>query len=158
MAHIAGASVWEQELFDHISDHGAREGAMLSEYQRLAEDESLSAAFRYTARLILDEERRHHATFDDLATAVRQMAELREDEQPIPPLRELRRDRDRIRDVTERLLKAERDDVEALERLRKQMHLVKDTTLWSLLVELMEHDTQKHIKILRFIRSHCDPL
>jgi hypothetical protein len=27
--------------------------------------------------------------------------------------------------------------------------------LWSVLVELMERDTQKHIAILRFVRKHA---
>ena len=41
---------------------------MLAEYQRIADDESTSPAFRYLAKMILDDERRHHALFDDLAT------------------------------------------------------------------------------------------
>ena len=57
---LIGASVWEQDVFDHISGHVATEGAILDEYQRLAEDEASSPAFRYLARLILEDERRHH--------------------------------------------------------------------------------------------------
>ena len=33
---------------------------------------------------------------------------------------------------------------------------MKDTSLWSLLVDLMERDTQKHIAILTFARNHTD--
>jgi hypothetical protein len=32
---------------------------------------------------------------------------------------------------------------------------VKDSSLWSLLVELMQRDTQKHIAILRFVTKHA---
>jgi len=154
-SYIVGASVWEQELYDYVCSHGAREGAMLAEYQQIAEDETTSPAFRYLAQMILADERRHHALFDDLATTIRQTAEFRDEGMPIPSLAGLRRDRDRIADITERLLKSERDDSRTLDDLRKKLKDVRDTTLWDLLVEIMQHDTDKHIKILRFVRDHA---
>ena len=42
MPRITGASVWEQELYDYICDHVETEGAMLREYQRLAEDPTIA--------------------------------------------------------------------------------------------------------------------
>ncbi|MHB1090915.1 MAG: hypothetical protein ACYC06_07535 [Ilumatobacteraceae bacterium] len=58
------------------------------------------------------------------------MGELRLEDAPIPSLRGLRDDRDRIIETIDRLLKAERDDAK-------------------------KHDTDKHIRILRFIREHA---
>jgi hypothetical protein len=142
MTRLTGASVWEQEIYDYVSAHVATEGAMLNQYQRLAEDQSRSPAFRYLANLILADERRHHQIFNDLAESVRQMAELRLEDEPIPSLHGLRADRVRIMAVTE--------------RLAKKLKEVRDTTLWVLLVELMEADTAKHIKILSFIRDRAD--
>jgi rubrerythrin len=156
MTHIVGASVWEQELYDHVSGHVVEEGAILDEYQRLAADESSSPAFRYLARLILDDERRHHAMFNDLAEAIKQMGELRAEDVPIPSLQGLRADRDRILATTDRMLKAERDDAKKLNTLAKKLKDVRETTLWALLVELMQDDTDKHIKILKFIREHAE--
>lgn len=152
---LIGASVWEQQLYDHLTSHVGTEGAMLDEYLKLAEDEAGSPAFRYLAGLILDDERRHHAMFSDLAEAIRQMAELRDEDQPIPSLRGLRQDRDRILDATERLLAEEREDKKKLKDLAKELKDVRDTTLWALLVELMQDDTDKHIKILKFIRDRA---
>ena len=128
VTHIVGASVWEQELYDYVRTHGAREGAMLAEYQRIAEDESTSPAFRYLAEMILDDEHRHHALFDDLAETIRQTAEFRDENLPIPGLAGLRRDRDRIADITERLLKSEREDSRTLDGLRKKL---KDCLLYT---------------------------
>ena len=71
--HIAGASVWEQEIYDHVSGHVATEGAILDEYQRLAEDPAGSPAF-VSRGLILADERRHHQLFNDLAESIRQFA------------------------------------------------------------------------------------
>lgn len=154
--HIAGASVWEQEIYDYVSNHVAVEGEILDEYQQLAEDPSGSAAFRYLAGLILADERRHHQLFNDLATSIRQMAELRLDDEPIPSLRGLRADRERIMATTERLLEVERADARELKQFAKKLKDLKDTTLWVLLLELMQDDTAKHIKILKFIRDRAD--
>jgi hypothetical protein len=153
---IVGASVWEQEIYDHVCGHVANEGAILDEYQRLADDESCSPAFRYLAGLILADERRHHQLFNDLAESIRQMGELRLEDEPIPSLRGLRADKPRIMATTERLIKAERDDAHQIKQLSKKLKDVRETTLWGLLLDLMQDDTDKHIKILQFIRDRAD--
>jgi hypothetical protein len=157
---LVGATEWEQAMYDLLSRHGATEGAVLAEYQDLAKDQQASAAFRYLAKIIMDDERRHHRIFDDLAESMRQMSELRAEDEPIPALRGLRADRDRIVAVTDRLLEIERNDARELKRLAKDMRDYRDTTLWGLLIELMQDDTAKHIKILEFIRNHAtaDPV
>ena len=153
---IAGASVWEQEIYDHVTGHIATERAILDEYQRLAEDPAGAPAFRYLAGLVLADERRHHQLFNDLAESIRQLAELRLDDEPIPSLQGLKADRERIMAATERLLGVERADAKELKHLAKNLKVVRDTTLWVLLLELMQDDTAKHIKILRFIRDRAN--
>jgi len=156
MLRINGASVWEQEIFDYVSGHVATEGAILNEYQLLAEDPTASPAFRYLANLILADERRHHQLFNDLAESIRQMAECRLEDEPIPSLRGLRSDRERIRVATEQMLAAERADAKELKQFAKQLKEVRETTLWVLLLDLMQDDTAKHIKILSFIRDRAE--
>jgi len=156
MPRITGASVWEQQLYDYVCDHVATEGAMRDQYQQLADDETSSPAFRYVANLILADEHRHHQIFNDLAESIKQMAEIRLEDEPIPSLRGLRADRIRIMAVTDRLLDAEHADAKELKKLAKNLGELRDTTLWGLLVDLMQIDTQKHIKILEFIRERAD--
>ena len=155
MSRIAGASVWEQEIYDYACGHLEREGAMLAEYQRLAEDGESPPAFRYLANLIFADERRHHQLFSDLAESIRQMGEMRAEDEPIPSLRGLGPDRDRILAATDQLLAAEREDAKELQRFAKQLKEVRDTTLWVLLLDLMQADTAKHITILSFIRDRA---
>ena len=154
--HIVGASVWDQEIYDFVVGHVVTEGAILEEYQRLAEDPSGSSAFRYLADLIFADERRHHQLFNDLAESIRHGAEMRVDDEPIPSLVGLRADRERIMATTTQLLAAERADARELKQLAKKLKDVRETTLWGLLVELMQDDTAKHIKILQFIRDRAD--
>ena len=49
----------------------------------------------------------------------------------------------------------EHEDAKSLHRLQKELRPLRNTTLFSLLVELMELDTKKHIVILEFIRRRA---
>jgi len=151
---IAGASQWEQELYDHLMGHGANEGEVLEGYQRLAETTD-SPAFAYLARLILDDERRHHALLADLAATIRASSELSSEPLPIPDLGMFRADREQILEQTEYFLDVEKKDQKELKRLAKELHDVRDTTIWQLVVKLMQHDNEKHQMILEFIRDRA---
>lgn len=150
---LPGASVWEQRLFDHLTSHLDTEVDIVREYQALADDAEAAPALRYVAAMIVDDERRHHQLFADLAESVRQMGELRDEDEPIPSLRGLWADADRVLPLTERLMAVERADAKELKALAHELRDVKDTTLYGLLVELMRHDTEKHLMILRFLRA-----
>jgi hypothetical protein len=60
-----------------------------------------------------------------------------------------------VLELTEQLLQSERADAKELHRLAREMKDVKDTTMWGLLVKLMEMDTAKHIEILEFARHQA---
>jgi rubrerythrin len=154
--HLIGASVWEQDLYDHFTSHVANERDLLSGYQQAAADSS-SPAFRYLTALIVEDEIRHHRMFEELASSLRTDAELRPQEPAIPYLDDWGGDPQRVIELTERLCAQEESDAAALKKLSRQLSDVKDTTLWQLLVKLMEMDTAKHIEILRFVRKHARP-
>jgi hypothetical protein len=151
---ITGASVWEQELYDHFRSHIEHEGQLIAAYGELAASTTVPG-FAYLAKLILADEQRHHHSFADLAETIEaEAAELCVDDAPVPPIsvRRLPEDeRQRILALTDRYLAFERQDARDLEHLAKTLKPVKDTTLWHLLVTLMRADTEKHIRILRFI-------
>src|ERR1700675_367529 len=100
--HLIGASVWEQDLYDHFTSHVANERDLLSGYQQAAADSS-SAAFRYLTALIVEDEVRHHRLFEDLASALRSDAELRPQEPAIPYIDDWGDDPRHIIEVTARL-------------------------------------------------------
>lgn len=56
--------------------------------------------------------------------------------------------------VVRRLIELERRDRDDLLRLRKEFRPVADTTLFALLIDLMVLDTDKHLRILRFLAHH----
>ena len=151
---IPGASVWEQQLYDHLIEHVNGEREILQDYERLAE-ETESPAFAYLAGLILDDERRHHQLLNDLAETIRTSATLSGEPTPIPDLGVFRADREKILADTERFLAAEEEDNRHLERLAKEMREVRNTTVWQLIIHLIQQDNEKHRHILRFIRDRA---
>jgi len=153
-AKLVGASAWEEDLYEHLTSHVANERELLVTYQQAAAY-SGSAAFRYLASLIVEDEIRHHRIFEDLAQALRADAELRSEDPRIPRLDQWGDDRERVIGLTEELIAQEERDSRELRRLAKELRDVKDTTMWSLLVRLMEMDTDKHLEILNFVRKNA---
>ena len=143
------------ELIEMLRSHGQREGSALASYERLAE-ESDDEGLRYLVRLILDDETRHHHQIDDMLNdELHPFRWYEESEQVVPTIKV--RDDPALRAETERLLAFEHDDMKELRRLRKELRWShgnpQGDPLVPLLVDLMLHDTAKHIDILEFIRA-----
>jgi hypothetical protein len=144
----------DNELIAMLRSHGPREGEALAAYQRLvdhAEDEGV----RYLGRLILDDERQHHAVLEEMLNVVQSFV-WEVDLQPRVPDAPTPGDR-ALLDETKRLLALERADAKELRRLRKALKHNPHYPMLALLVELMIHDTAKHVAILEFIRRHIQP-
>ena len=153
-AQLIGASVWEEELYGHLTSHEESERELLIAYQDAAAS-SGSAAFRYLTSLIVEDEVRHHRVFRELASALKTEAEFRPEQPAVPYLDRWGDEPRRIVELSERLLEKERADAHELRRLVKELKDFRDTTMWALLVELMEMDTAKHIAILDFAKRHA---
>ena len=149
---LQGASMWEQEVYDQIRSHIDAESGFVDSYGSLADDVG-SPDISYLARLIMEDEQRHHRVFEELASSMRAEVELRAPTDGIPDVAVVRKNPSDLVERTERLLELEREDLKSLKHLRRSLDPVADTTLWALLVETMELDTRKHIAILRHIRK-----
>jgi rubrerythrin len=151
---LIGASVWEDDLYRHLSTHVATEMDLLTAYKQAAE-ESKSAAFRYLADLIVEDEKRHHRVFEELANSLRSDVEMRPVEPAVPDMAGFGDMPQKVAELTDALLAREEEDAAELRMLSRQLRDVRDTTLWQLLVRIMELDTEKHAEILRFVRKHA---
>lgn len=148
---LAGASIWESELYEHLTSHEENERDLLVEYQEAAAD-SGSAAFAYLVGLIMEDEVRHHRLFRELTSALRSDVELRPDEPAVPRPDAWGSDPSRIEALTETLLAREHEDARELRHLAAVLRELEDVSLWPLLVRLMEMDTAKHVAILEFVK------
>jgi rubrerythrin len=149
----AGPSPWERDLYAHLTTHVEAERELLQRYSTIAE-KTESEAFRYLVQLLVEDEIRHHGLFQDLAESLKNEAILAR-KPVIPDLDFDRADGQGIQEATRQLLQSEERDARELKRLQRDLRDVKDTSLWSLLVDLMERDTQKHIAIVEFVRRHA---
>lgn len=139
---------WWVEVTHAFSAHVREELGILEAYEHLA-DTLDDPGICYLLRLILDDEHRHHRLWEEMAEAARTEFGSPDGTPPAP-----RADAARGTDLleqTRRFLDIEREDAERLRELRRKLKPVRDDTLWHLLVELMEHDTAKHVRILEYL-------
>ncbi len=141
-------------MFEYLTTHARVEGQLLQGYVDAAGTTS-SKAFAYVVNLLAEDERRHHRLFAELAESLRVDAELSRDEPIIPRLDFHHADHRAIQEMTKALIANEESDAAELKRLRKKLRDLEHTTLWTLLVETMQRDTDKHLAMLRFIASHA---
>lgn len=145
---------WARRVADHVTEHMDTERDVLTRYGQLAEgtpDERL----RYLIQLILDDEVRHHRLFAEMVNWLRAATEHRPLVGPRMPSDVVRLEGDGMRellDQTEELLAFEREDLDELRELRREVEKVEDTAWWGALVATMEHDTRKHLQLLEFIQ------
>jgi rubrerythrin len=142
-------SVWLQRLYRHLKEHVENERGLLEAYVEAAEA-TQSKALAYLVNLLIEDERRHHRLFAELADSLRSEAEMRPGEPTIPRIDFDKVPPGALREATDRLLESEKKDREELKELRHELRDFEDKTLWVLLVELMQRDTDKHIALIDF--------
>ena len=143
--------VADARILETLRTHGAREDAVLASYRQLVE-ESSDEAIKYLGRLIIDDKERHHQVISEMANRIESSIQGVNVE-PATPALEPRVDRELL-DETRRLIVLERHDAKELRQLQKELRYAAPTSLLPLLVKLMLHDAERHIEILRFIRSY----
>jgi hypothetical protein len=140
----------DEQLLAHFEEHVESELDLLQAY--LAVRDTGPEHIRYLIDMILEDEGRHHRTFKELANRIRSDIDFRDYGPMVPYLKRVAADREALIEATDRLLAFEHDDARALRQLTKELKPLRNTTLFSLLVELMALDTKKHVAILAFIR------
>ena len=150
MAKNEPSGEWWASVVHAFQAHVRDEGEFLERYQQ-AVDGVDDPALRFLLQMILDDERRHHALFEQMADAARGDTPTAGDLPGAPhPDTSVAAT---LLAPTERLLDAEREDRDRLRHLARDLEALRDDTLWHLLVGLMEIDTQKHIAILEYLRK-----
>lgn len=153
LTELAG-SPWDEQLLAHFDAHVTGELDLLEGY--LSFRDTGPEHVRYLIDMILQDEARHHQTFTELVNRLRSDIDFRDYEPKVPYLRREHASREGLIEATDRFLAFERADAKSLHQLQKELRPVRDTTLFALLVKLMELDTEKHIAILEFIRRTAE--
>ena len=142
---------FEQSVLPHLERHGEDEGAILESYRLVVERSSAGEVIQFLVKLILDDEKRHHQVFAQMANEFRSFLwEI--PVEPSSPTLETHADPDLLAE-TKRLLAFEKKDAQEPKRLRQILKSGQPSSLNPLMVELMLLDTAKHIAILEHIKS-----
>ena len=150
---------WWATVIHEFRTHVREESEFLAAYEGLVAD-SEDESVRFLLELIIGDERRHHDLFSSLADA-----SVAADAVPAGPSRSgsslsgpslSAEQARRLLEPTARFLQAERDESRKLAALRAQLKPVRTDTLWPLLVELMEIDTAKHVRILSYLHDRLE--
>jgi len=138
------------EIVSFLAQHGADEGKILATYETLR-DVKQRRLSEVPDCLDLEDERRHHRLLAEMANAIAWVVSRNA---PRRPHLEFAETNTSLLAMTKRLREFEEDDARNLVQLRKRLKPFADTTIWTLIVELYQLDTKKHITILRFLERH----
>ena len=139
-----------EKLFAQLEAHECEEAEVLEDYEAAAH-EAPDAGFRYLMGLVLEDEERHHRLSKAMADEVEQSLLWLKGDEPLPGIHASAQVRDKLLRETERFLQIEHDGERQLAHLR---HQVKDmhAGLLELIVDMMDADTRKHVRILEYIK------
>jgi len=150
---VTAASPSAREVVEALDRHGREEAELLERYRRFS-DESESAPVRYLVKLILEEEQRHHRVLEDLANTIAWDSISGKPDQFVPAFPTKYGGDEALRSETQALLEHELRDRTQLRKLRRRLRTYGDVAMWELLIDFMRSDTDKHIRIFRFILSN----
>ncbi len=142
---------FENAVLPLLEHHGAMEGEILESYKEIAERSSSGEAIKFLVRLIAADEERHHELFAKMANGIRSILWEMPVEPRLPAM-SARPDAELLAE-TRRLLAFEKQDAKELRALRKTVAPTSDYSMDPLMVEMMLHDTAKHITILEYIEA-----
>jgi rubrerythrin len=142
-------SEWWAAITHRFQAHVREETRFLEKYEQAIRDVACDPGTRALLERIVEDERRHHDHFEQLASASRGEGGTI----PPPPAPD-RATAESLLDATREFLDAERHDQRELRRLRKELEPLADASQWPLIVHLMEIDTAKHIAILEYLERH----
>ena len=144
---------WDEQALAHIESHIETEEKAEEAYEAFAR--SNDPQVRYLAQLIAADEHRHHRMLAEIANSLRARVSETKDTSPTAPTVPLTPEASaELSAHTQRLLAMEEHDVGELNRLRRELRSDRSASMWPLLVEIMELDTEKHIRILKAIERH----
>jgi hypothetical protein len=148
-------SAVQRAALARLQRHAATEDEMVEAYRRLA-DVAPDGVVAYLARLISDDEERHHELLAGMLARLEAQVRWTDDTSSLP--------RDRhdpappaLHDELLRLLALEHADATHLRRLHHDLRRSPDADLLALIVELMVLDTTKHIRILEHLCAATKP-
>jgi len=130
--------------------HVRAERHVLDDYASFME-RTTDPGIRFLIEQILADERRHHELF--IALANDSLASSDSEAPMIPVPHPTPAEAAELLEATSEFLAVERDDREQLRWLRREVSATGSESLWPVVLEVMETDTAKHIRLLQELHT-----
>lgn len=150
---------WWAALNHAFASHVRDESYVLDRYEELAQS-TADPGTRFLLDLIIADEHHHHKVFEELSAAVANESSgnwsgASRRSAPIPgPPAPSSDEVPLLLEQTQRFIDFEHEDAASLKALSRELRPTETGTLWRLLVELMQLDTEKHLRILNYLKRH----
>jgi len=141
---------WRAKLMHAFQVHVRAERHVLDDYAHFME-RTTDPGIRFLIEQILCDERRHHELF--IALANDSWASSNSEAPKIPVPHPTPSEAAELLEATSEFLAIERDDREQLRWLRREVSAAGSESLWPVVLEVMETDTAKHIRLLHELRT-----
>jgi hypothetical protein len=149
---VTKSNEWWAGISHAFASHVRDESYVLDRYEELARS-TADPGTRFLLELILADEHHHHQVFERLRAAAATDASSADiPGPPRPPAAEV----PLLLEQTQRFIDFEHEDADSLKALRRQLGTAEPETMWRLLVELMQLDTEKHLRILDYLKRHLE--
>lgn len=154
MRHDRQDNEWWVRIGHAFSTHVRDEVYVLERYEALAQA-TTDPGTKFLLELILADEHRHHQIFEELAASA--TAHPGEGVSTVPPAPHPDAAvAPELLERTRQFLELERADAASLKELIRDLRPAGDEMLWRLLVELMQLDTEKHIRVLEYLERRIE--
>jgi hypothetical protein len=149
---VTQSNEWWAAIGHAFASHVRDESYVLDRYEDLARS-TADPGTRFLLQLILADERHHHQVFEQLRAAAAPGASIENIPGPPEPSAE---EVPLLLEQTQRFIEFEHEDAASLKTLGRQLRASDTGSLWRLLVELMQLDTEKHLRILDYLKRHLE--
>ena len=140
-----------ERLLKEFETHDGKEGDFIRSYKEIA-TKSKDPLIKFLLQLIIADEERHHAVMHAMASSLRGSIYWSKPADAIPTFGELGGEKDDLTKLTGDFIKLEKDGIKESKQLLKATKGYYQG-LFTLLVNTMIHDSEKHVEILDFLRQ-----
>jgi bacterioferritin (cytochrome b1) len=140
-----------ERLLNEFETHEAEEGNFLKRYKEIAE-KSKNSAVRFLLQLILSDEEKHNAITHAMVSTLKGAVRWSRPKDALDVVSDLGAEKKELVDLTEGFLDLEKKGIKDYKKLLKESKGYYQG-IFTLLIETMMLDSQKHIEILKFIRQ-----
>jgi bacterioferritin (cytochrome b1) len=140
-----------ERLTNELEAHETQEGRFLREYRDLA-GKTENRMIKFLLQMIISDEEKHHAVTHAMVSTLKGDLNWTRPQEAIRGLYDLREEKGKFLKLTEDFIRVEKEGVKDYKKLMKEAKGYY-RNLFVLLFQSMVHDSEKHVKILEFLRE-----